>query len=261
MWRFLKKAFTVITTFFSLPYVNSLQCISMNNQECKARPKIIDVNNNEPVFYPYSIKVSKCSGSCNNINDPYSKLCIPDIIKNINVKVFNLMSRINETRQIIWHETCKCVCRLTSAVCNSMQILNEDKCRCECKEDLINKMACDKGYIWNPRNCACECDKLCDIGLYLDYKNCVCRKSLVDKLVEICINVIDGDTMYNETITVASTNDCASFTPYIVLIIVFLSISVIISGAFVYFHWYKNKQLNLKNILNVNYSKTETEIY
>ena len=136
----------------------------MNNQECKAIPKIIDLNNNEPVFYLYSIKVNKCSGSCNNINDPYAKLCVPDIIKSINVKVFNLMSRINETRQIIWLETCKCVCRLTSAVCNSRLIWNEDKCECECKEDLINKMACDKGYIWNPSNCACECDKSCDIG-------------------------------------------------------------------------------------------------
>ena len=96
------------------------------------------------------------------------------------------MSRINETRQIIWYETGKCVCRLTSAVCNSSQIWNEDKCGCECKEDLINKMVCDKGYIWNPSNYACECDKLCYIGIgqYLDYKNCVCRKSLNDKLVE-----------------------------------------------------------------------------
>ena len=108
----------MMTTFFNLSYVNSLECISMNNQECKARPKIIDVNNNEPVFYPYSIKVHKCSGGCSNINDPYAKLCVPDIIKNINVKAFNLTSRINETRQKIWHETCKCVCRLTSAVCN-----------------------------------------------------------------------------------------------------------------------------------------------
>ena len=105
------------------------------------------------------------------------------------------MARIIETRQIVWHETCKCICKLTSAVCNSRQIWNEDKCRCECKEDLINKMVCDKGYIWNPSNCACECDKLCDIGQYLDYKNCVCRKSLVDKLVEECINVIDGNTI------------------------------------------------------------------
>ena len=122
MWRFIKKAFAMMTTLFNLAYVNSLECISMNNQECKARPKIIDVNNNEPVFYPCSIKINKCSRSCNNINDPYAKLCVSDIIKNINVKVFNLMSRINETRQVIRHETCKCVCKLTSAVCNSRQI-------------------------------------------------------------------------------------------------------------------------------------------
>ena len=57
MWRSIKKSFAVITTFLNLSYVNSLECISMNNQECKARPKIIDVNNNEPVFCPYSIKL------------------------------------------------------------------------------------------------------------------------------------------------------------------------------------------------------------
>ena len=86
------------------------------------------MNTNEPVFYPYSIKVNKCSGSCNNKNDPFTKLCVPDITKNINVKVFNIMARTNETRQIVWHETCKCICKLTSAVCNSRQIWNEDKC-------------------------------------------------------------------------------------------------------------------------------------
>ena len=55
---------------------------------------MINVNSNEPSIYPYNIDVNKCSGSCNNINDPYAKLCIPNV-KNINVKVFNLMSRIN----------------------------------------------------------------------------------------------------------------------------------------------------------------------
>ena len=123
------------------------------------------------MFYPCSIKINKCSGSCNGINDPYAKLCVPDIIQNINVKVFNLMQRLNETRYIIRHETCKCMCRLTSSICNSKQIWNEDKCRCECKEDLIDKGLCDKGYIWNPSDCQCECDKLHGIEEYLDYKN------------------------------------------------------------------------------------------
>ena len=190
----------LVINFFNALKVNSLECVSMINQKCMSKPKIIDVNNNEPVFYPYSIKVNKCSGSCNNIHDSYAKLCVPDIIKNMNVKVFNLMSRINETRQIISHETCECVCKFTSAICNNKQIWNEDKCRCECKEDLINKLVCNKGYIWNPSNCACECDKSCDIGQYLDYNNSVCRTSLIDKLVEEWTNVIDGDTIYNENI-------------------------------------------------------------
>ena len=76
----------------------------------------------------------------------------------MNVKVFKLMSRINETRHIIWYEICKCICRLSESVCNSRQLWNKDKCRCECKEDLIDKGICDKGFIWNPSNCECECD-------------------------------------------------------------------------------------------------------
>ena len=65
----------------------------------------------------------------------------------MNIKVFNLLARINETRKVVWHETCKCVCQLTSAVCNDRQEWNENKCRCECKEDLINKLVCDKLYM------------------------------------------------------------------------------------------------------------------
>ena len=244
MWRFIKKTFAIIATFFNLSYVNSLECISMNNQKCKARPKIINITNNDPVFYPYSIKVNKCSGSCSNISDPYAKLCIPDIVKNINAKVFNLMSQTNETRQLIWHATCKSVCRLTSAVCNSRQVWNEDKGRCECREDLVNKMVCDKGHIWNPSNCNCECDESCGIDQYLYYKSCACSNSLVDKLVEECTNVIDDDKIYNENLNVTLSDDCAFCTLYVVLFAVFLSTSVVISAVFVYFHWYKKKKNN-----------------
>ena len=151
----------------------------MNNQECKIRPEIININTNEPVFYPYSIKISTCKGSCNTINDSYAKICTPDNIENTNVKVFNLISRINKTRHIKWHKTCKCRGRLDASACNNKPRWNEDKYRCECKE-LIDKGMCDKGLIWNPSNCECECDKSCDNGGYLDYKNCKCRKRIID---------------------------------------------------------------------------------
>ena len=84
----------------------------MHNQQRKIRPQLMNVNSDEPSFYLYSIKVNKCSGSCNNINDPYEKLCVPDVVTNINIKVFHLMSRTNETRNVEWHETCKYKCRL-----------------------------------------------------------------------------------------------------------------------------------------------------
>ena len=107
MFGFIKNVFIVSMRFFIFNplNVNSLQCVSMNNQKCKIRTKIIDINNNEPTFYPFSIKVIKCSGSSNNINDPYAKLCVPYILKNINVKVFNLMSRTNKSRHMEWYET------------------------------------------------------------------------------------------------------------------------------------------------------------
>ena len=78
----LKNVFFIRSLFLSsLVSTTLLSCISMNNQACKVRPEILNVNSNEPVFYPFSIKTSKCSGSCNNINDPYAKISVPHVVK------------------------------------------------------------------------------------------------------------------------------------------------------------------------------------
>ena len=215
----------------SLVNTTPLSCISMNNQACKARPGIIIVNSNESVFYPFSIKTNRCSGSCNNINDSYAKICVPDVVKDLNVKVFNLMSRTNETRHIKWHETCKCKCRLDASVCNNKQRWNNDKCWCECKE-LIDKGVCDEGYAWNPSNCECECVKSCDFGEYLDHENCKCRERLVDKLVDECDENIDEEKIADEN---EHKNKCSSCMVYIVLFLIFFTINVGIGAYFVYF--------------------------
>ena len=93
----------------------------MTNKKCKVRPEINSVNSDEPAFYHFSIKASKCIVSFNNINDSYAKVCVPDVVKDLNVKVFNLMSTTNETKQIEQHETCKCKCRLDTSICNNKQ--------------------------------------------------------------------------------------------------------------------------------------------
>ena len=86
MFGFIKKVFfTRLTISSTLSSANPLKCISMKNQECKVRHETVNVNSDERVFYPFSIKTSKCSGSCNIINDPYGKLCVPDVVKNMNI--------------------------------------------------------------------------------------------------------------------------------------------------------------------------------
>ena len=101
MFEFIKQIFISTMIFFgNLSNVNPLECISMKNQECKVRPEIININSNNPIFYPFSIKINKCSGNCNSINNPYAKICVPDVMKDLNFKVFNLMSRTNKTRFI-----------------------------------------------------------------------------------------------------------------------------------------------------------------
>ena len=81
----------------------------------------MNINSNETLFYPYSILVNTCSGSRNDINNPYAKLCFPDVVKNMNITVFNLMSRTNVTRHESWHKTCLCKCRFDESVCNNKQ--------------------------------------------------------------------------------------------------------------------------------------------
>ena len=177
-----------------------------------------------------SVKINKCSGSCNNINDPYAKLCVSDAVKNINVKVFNLMARRTEARHIEYHENWRCKCRLDASVCNNKQRWNTDKCRCECKE-LIDRGICCKIFIWNPSDCEYERDKSCDVGKYLDYKNCECRNSLVDKLVEeYSENIDENEMIYNATLNKEVCNYC---TIYIVL---FVIMSISLSSTFIYFH-------------------------
>ena len=79
-FTFVKKVFFVGLTLLS-NFTNALDCISMKNQECKIRPEIITINSNNPIFYPFSIKTNKCSGYCNDINNPHAKTCVPDVTK------------------------------------------------------------------------------------------------------------------------------------------------------------------------------------
>ena len=192
IFSFVKKVFVLGLTVLSSSITGALNCISINNQQCKVRPEIVDVSSNNTIFYPFSVKINRCNGSCISINDPCANICVSDIVKNLNFKVFNLMSRTNETKSIKLHEACKCICRLNKIICNNKQRWNKDKCRCKCKE-LIDKGVCDKVFTFNPSNCECVSDKSCNTDHYLDYSDCKCKKELIDALIEECTRNDDDD--------------------------------------------------------------------
>ena len=107
------KIINLLISLFSIIKTKALECVSVAYQKFIPRPKILDVNEgvSEALFYPYNVLVNKFSGSCNTLDNPMSKICVPKIVKNVNIKVYNFLMRLNETRNVLWHESSKCVCK------------------------------------------------------------------------------------------------------------------------------------------------------
>ena len=132
-------------------------------------------------------------------------------------------------------------CRLDASVFHDQQHDNNDKCRCEFKE-LINEGRCNAGFIWNPSICECECDKSSDIKKYLDYVDCMCRKRLIDKLVDEFIKDINGNEMiHKETLDDQEKvcNPCIIYT--ILLVIIFITL-MNFGSLYIYFYWHTMKK-------------------
>ena len=196
------KIIGLLISLFSIIKTKALECMSVVNQKYMPRPKILDVNEGvgEALFYLYNVLVNKCSGSCNTFDNPMAKLCVPNVIKRVNMQVYNFLMRLNETCNILWHESCKCLCKLNSSVCNNKQIWNDDTCRCDCNEDFADVVGCDKGYTWNPSTCECQYDMWCKPGQYLDHKNCICKNKFIGRLIliEECTSVINETKINNK---------------------------------------------------------------
>ena len=151
------------------------------------------------------------------------------------------MSRTNETKNIKWHQTCKCECRLNSIAYNDKQRWNNDKCWCECKE-LIHKGVCDKDFTWNPS----------DFSEYLDYKNCTCKKRLANKLTEECNETIDEVKLTKISKITPAENENSSKHKFCILHIVLFSIFFIINvGISAYFVYYKYMNCSKKMFLDI----------
>ena len=209
-------------------------------------PKILDVNEGvgEVLFYPYNVQVNKCSRSCNTLDDPIEKLCVPNIIKGINMKVYNFLTMLNETRNVLWHESCKCICKLNSSVCNNKKIWNSNTCRCDCNEDFASIINCTKGYKWNPSTCECQSDTWCKPGQYLDHKNCICKNKLVGRLISECTSIINETMMNKNDYDNDNDNDYNAITYVFIGLFSLLLLVIICFCVFAYFKWFKSKYTN-----------------
>ena len=228
-------------SLFNIIKTKALECVSVVNQKCMPRPKILDVNDGvgEALFYPYNVQVNKCSGSCNTLDNPIEKLCFPNVIKGLNMKVYNFLTMLNENRNVLWHESCKCVYKLNSSVCNNKQIWNSNTCRFDCNEDFEGMINCAKGYKCNPSTCECQCDMWCKPSQYLDHRNCVCKNKLIGRLISECTSVVN-ETMINNK---DSGNINALCNVFIGLFSVVILIGIVCFCVFAYFRWFKGKKL------------------
>ena len=222
-------------SLFSILKVNALESVSVVNQKCMPRPKILNVNEGigEALF---------------TLEDPMARLCVPKIIKNVNMKFYNFLMMLNETRNVLWHESCKCVCKLNSSVCNSKQIWNSDTCRCDCNEDFAGIINCAKGYTWNPSTYEYHCDIWCKPGQYLDHKNCVCKNKLVGRVIEECTSIIN-ETIINNKDNIDNNNTMWNVFIWLFSVVILIGVICI---CVIIFKCIKSKKL-FKKLFNKKY--------
>ena len=79
-------------------FKGSVKGLSLNSKPCQTRPKLVDISSIETIFYPFTVSGTKCGASCNTLNDPYAQVCVPNKVKNMKVKLFNLKLGVNKTR-------------------------------------------------------------------------------------------------------------------------------------------------------------------
>ena len=199
-----------------------------SNQKCKIQHTLFNLHPNEYSqefhYYPIAVKLDRCVGSCNTLNDLSNKICVPNKTEDLNLSVFTMIIGINESKTLTAteHISRECKCKFDGSKCNSNQWWNNDKCRCECKKHHI----CEKDYVWNPATCNCENEK------YL--------ASNMDDSVITCDEIIDvKETNFNEKNVTSKTQNF-----YILLGFLFITVTLLIAvSIYCYMIKYRAKHL------------------
>ena len=160
---------------------NHTKYISLSNQKYMIQPTLINLHpieySHQLHYYPFTVKLDRCVGSCNTPNDLHNTVCVPNKTEDLNLSEFIMITGINESKTLTKHISCKCKCDFDGRKCNSNEKWNNGKCRCQCKKHNI----CEKDYISNPVKCS--------------YKNGKYLANIMDDSVITCNEIIQS---YNE---------------------------------------------------------------
>ena len=155
MYGLIKKMFTGFLTGL-VNGSNHIKYILLSNQKCMIQPILINSNRNEHsqefYYYPFTVKLGWCVGSCNTLNDLSNKVCVPNKAEDLNLSAFNMITGTNEPKTLRKHISCKLKCSKWKKKCNSNQWWNNNKCWREYKKILVWEKDC----VWNPTTCNCE---------------------------------------------------------------------------------------------------------
>ena len=205
MFGFIKKVMILI---LSIPLI-SVYCLLLKNQECGVRKVIVD---SDYMTFPYKIKVDECVGSCNDAENPYFKVYLPDAVKIISGKSLDLISGKSVLKNISFHQSCKCGCLLGEKVCNNKQKWNKEKCRCE----YLKEEKCSGNSFFNVVNCSCEMKK-------------------APALIKEECDIETSETIECENKTVTLVKKIENFKPFVTSGILFVIVSIITTRMMIYF--------------------------
>ena len=152
MLSLIKQVVVISLNFNSSLAHDRTEYVLLNDEPCMFRPTLIYLNPVELKYYPFMINLDKCNGNCNVLSQ---KICVTKETKDINIKVFHMITNKEEAKTMTKHISCDCKCKFISTTCNSNQKWNNETCQCEC----TNYHKCQKDYSWNPSTCISENSK------------------------------------------------------------------------------------------------------
>ena len=130
------------------------KCVSLNNEPCLDRPTLFDLNSNEFHYYPFRVSLDRCNESCNTVDDLSSRICVSNKAEDVNLNVFNVITRINESKTLTKYISSDFKCKFDGRKSNLNQKWNNSKCQCECNKPI--KHGCKRDCVWKFSAFDCE---------------------------------------------------------------------------------------------------------